>query len=167
MKHIIRIREGRFFTKLFLEDDNNKKSSIIYKSAGFRRSRNEMGITRRMDKTRRLVNMYNFVNDENDKFSTYDIKDEAYYRISTVATLAIEKAMNEGKLDKDTVKEVLDDFFKPKTREEKNKRNIENIKIEVDQTEAIKRVEENMKDKSKSFDDNTEERNGNEGQSEK
>ena len=166
MTHIIRIREGRFFTKILLRDDNNKKSSIKYKSAGFRKIRNEMGITRRMDKTRRLVNMYNFASDENDQVSTYDIKEEAYYRISTVATLAIEKAMDEGKLEKDTVKEVLDGFFKEKEiREEKNKRNMENIKIEVNQTEDIKRVEENMKDES--IDTNAEERNENEGQLEK
>ena len=146
MKHIIRIKEGRFFTKISLKDDKNKRSSIWYNSNGFRRERAQMGIARQMDKAKRLVHMYNDINNEDDKVTTYDLKEETYHRISTVATLAIERAFIEGKLEKETVKEILDGFFEDKQiREQKD---LDDLKFEIDSTKALKKVKENNQEES-------------------
>ena len=147
MKHIVRIKEGIFLTEISLIDDENKKSRILYNSMEFRKVRNGMGIDRQLNKLKRIVDMYNMVSKKSEDITVFDLKEDSNERISTVAILAIEKAMKKFKLEKNTVKEILDKFVEEyDIRKEKNKNTLDDLKFDVDETEAVKNLEQNIKE---------------------
>ena len=145
MKHVIRIKEGRFLTKIDLEDDNHKKSMVLLNSYNLRMKRT-LEISRDIEKIKKMISMYNELSEDQDKKGHWDIKQDAEKMISTVALFALEKAFKKGKIEKDTIKEVLDGFFIEKDQDKiTDKKDVESLKVDVDPTKVLKNIEETNK----------------------